>query len=395
VVDIEIYSKEWCPYCAKAKTLLNSKGLDYREIDVTNDLTLQREMVKRSGMRSVPQIFVDGESIGGYDGLASLNASGELDRRLGLESTIDLTKVYDVVVVGAGPAGMTAAIYAARKNLSALIVALDVGGQVGTTNEILNYPGFDLITGPDLVQRLFEQVEAQAIDQLIGEKIVGLEADARIKTLKTASGRALRARTVIVASGVQKRRLNIPGERELTGKGVVYCSTCDGPLFKGATIAITGGGNSALEAALEMDGVARQIYLVSLGDWTGDPILQDKVALAKRVEVLKGHEPVEIHGSTKVEGMTVRNVATGETRRLDVDGVFIEVGVFPNTDFVLDLLGTNQRGEIVAGSHGSTGLRGIFAAGDATEGDDKQIVIAAGEGAKAALGAFEYIIKQF
>jgi alkyl hydroperoxide reductase subunit F len=395
LVDIEIFSKEWCPYCAKAKTLLKSKGLEYSEIDITNDVKLQREMIKRSGMRSVPQIFIGGESIGGYDGLASLNASGELDRRLGLESPIDLTKVYDVVVVGAGPAGMTAAIYAARKNLSTLIVALDIGGQVGTTADILNYPGFDYVTGPDLVQRLFEQVEAHAIDKLIGEKIVGLEADARIKTLRTASGRALRTKTVIIASGVQKRRLNVPGERELTGKGVVYCSTCDGPLFKGATIAIVGGGNSALEAALEMDGLARHIYLVSLGDWTGDPILQDKVVLAKHIEALKDHETVKIHGKTKVDGITVRDVASGAKRRLDVTGVFIEVGVFPNTDFVLDLLGTNQRGEIVAGSHGDTGLRGIFAAGDATEGDDKQIVIAAGEGAKAALGAFEYIIKQY
>jgi alkyl hydroperoxide reductase subunit F len=174
----------------------------------------------------------------------------------------------------------------------------------------------------------------------------------------------------------------------------VYCSTCDGPLFKGLTIAIVGAGNSGLEAAIEMDGVARQVYLVSRGEWSGDEILQDKVSAAKRVEILKFHQPVEIHGKDKVEGFTVKNLQTGEPRRLAVDGVFIEVGLFPQTDFALDLIETNERGEIKVDRHGQTGVRGIFAAGDATDNHDKQIVIAAGEGAKAALAAFEYLVKQ-
>jgi alkyl hydroperoxide reductase subunit F len=394
MATIEIYSKQWCPYCAKAKALLKSKGLSYRDIDITTDEARQQEMVQRSGRRTVPQLFLDGQSVGGYDDLANLNATGELDRRLGIKTTADFSRVYDVAVVGAGPAGLAAAIYAVRKNLATILIAFDLGGQLGTTYEVANYPGFQLITGPDLVQRFFEHVKQYGIEQRIGEKVTGIEVDGRVKTIKTASGREVRAKTVIITSGAQKRKLNIPGEKELAGKGVVYCSTCDGPLFKDLRIAIIGGGNSGLEAAIEMDGIAKHVYLISRGEWNGDEILQDKVATAKRVEVLKYHQPVEIHGKEKVEGLTVQNLQTKETRRLDVDGVFIEIGLFPNTDFVLDLVETNERGEIKVDRHGATGVRGIFAAGDATDSHDKQIIVAAGEGAKAALAAFEYLVKQ-
>jgi NADH-dependent peroxiredoxin subunit F len=394
MANVEIYTKEWCPYCAKAKALLKSKGLSYREINITVDETLQQEMVTRSGRRTVPQLFLDGASIGGYDDLANLNATGELDRRLGIKKTIDLTKVYDIAVIGAGPAGLAAAIYAVRKNLSTVVIAFDLGGQLGTTYEVANYPGFQLVTGPDLVQKFLEHVEQYGVEKLIGEKVTAVAIEGRCKVLKTASGREIRAKTVIITTGAQKRKLNIPGEKELAGKGVVYCSTCDGPLFKDLTIAIIGGGNSALEAAIEMDGVAKKIYLVSRGEWTGDEILQDKVTAAPRVEVLKHHQPVEIHGQERVEGLTIKDLQTDATRHLEVQGVFIEIGLFPQTDFVLDLLETNEQGEILVDRHGQTGVRGIFAAGDATDSHDKQIIIAAGEGAKAALAAFEYLVKQ-
>ena len=394
MANVEIYTKEWCPYCAKAKALLKSKGLSYREINITVDETLRQEMVTRSGRRTVPQLFLDGASIGGYDDLANLNASGELDGRLGIQKTSDLTKVYDVAVIGAGPAGLAAAIYAVRKNLSTVLIAFDLGGQLGTTYEVANYPGFQLVTGPDLVQKFLEHVEQYGVEKLIGEKVTAVAIEGRCKVLKTASGREIQAKTVIITTGAQKRKLNIPGEKELAGKGVVYCSTCDGPLFKDLTIAIIGGGNSALEAAIEMDGVAKKVYLVSRGEWTGDEILQDKVAAARRVEVLKHHQPIEIHGREQVEGLTIKNLQTDASRRLEVQGVFIEIGLFPQTDFVLDLLKTNAQGEILVDRHGQTGVRGIFAAGDATDSHDKQVIIAAGEGAKAALAAFEYLVKQ-
>jgi len=394
MADIEIYTKDWCPYCAKAKALLKSKGLPYKDIDITVDHDLQQEMVERSGRRTVPQIFIDGESIGGYDDLANLNATGELDRKLKIKTDEDLNKMYDVAIIGGGPAGLTAAIYAVRKNLSTIIITSDIGGQLGTTYEVANYPGFQLITGPDLVQKFSEHVEQYGIERLVGEKVTGIELDGRAKRIETASGKEICTKTVIIATGTHKRELNIPGEKELAGKGVVYCSTCDGPLFRDLTIAIVGGGNAGLEAALEMDEVAKKVYLISRYDWTGDEILQDKMAITKNVKVLKYHEPVEIHGKEKVEGLTVKNNKTGKAFRLKVDGVFIEIGLFPNTDFVLDLVDTNEVGEIIVDNHGQTGVRGIYAAGDAIESHDKQVIIAAGEGARAALGAFEYIIKQ-
>jgi alkyl hydroperoxide reductase subunit F len=289
---------------------------------------------------------------------------------------------------------MSAAIYAVRKNLSTLIIASDVGGQLGTTYEVGNYPGYQMITGPDLVQQFEAHMDQYKVDKLVGEKVTGLRFQDRCKILETAAGREVRARSVIIASGAFKRTLNIPGEKELSGKGVVYCSTCDGPLFKDMDIAIVGGGNSGLEAAIEMNGLASKVYLISRGEWNGDPILQDKVRSAQRVESLVLHDPIEIHGSEQVEGLTVKNLKTGKSRRLNVQGVFIEIGLYPNTDFILDLVDTNERGEIKVDSRGQTGINGVFAAGDATNSHDKQIVIAAGAGANAALGAFEYLVTQ-
>jgi alkyl hydroperoxide reductase subunit F len=296
--------------------------------------------------------------------------------------------------VGGGPAGLAAAMYAARKNLSTIVVATDIGGQLGTTCDVANYPGFELITGPDLVQKFFAQAAQYGIEQLIGEQVVNLRLDDRTRILALESLREIRARTLIIASGVQKRHLQITGEKELAGRGVVYCSTCDGPLFKGLRVAVVGGGNSALEAALEMDGVAGSVYLVARNGLAGDLVLEGKVRSSAGIQLLPNHEPVEIHGAERVDGLTVRDRETDATQRLPVDGVFVEIGLFPNTAFALDLVDTNERGEIIVDSHCRTGIRGVFAAGDCTDVHDKQIVISVGEGAKAALGAFEYLVTQ-
>jgi len=392
VADIEIYTKEWCPYCARAKVLLRSKGLEFREIDVTAGGELEAEMIERAGLRTVPQIFIDGESIGGYDALATLNATGELDRRLGL-AVMDAREVYDVVVVGAGPAGLVAALYTSRKNLSTALVSLDVGGQVGTTRELANYPGIRSITGPDLVKEMYAQLEEHPLDQMIGERVVGVRPMPGILICDTESGKEVCGKAVIIATGAQKRLLGVPGETEFTGRGVVYCSTCDGPLFRDLTIAIVGGGNSGLEAAIEMDGIAKAVYVVSRGPLSGDEVLRDKV-VASPATRLTGYEPVEIHGENAVTGLTIREIGTGVERRLEVEGVFVEIGYTAHSAFVLDLLDTNDAGEIVVDAHGQTGVPGVFAAGDVIDIHDKQIVMAAGQGARAALAAFEYLVKR-
>jgi len=391
---VKIYSMEWCPYCAKTKALLKAKDIEYDEIDVTNDEAAAMDMIERTGQRGVPQIFIDDQWIGSYDGLAYLNATGELDRVMGIETTIDLTQVWDVAVVGGGPAGLTAAMYAARKNLSTILITLDLGGQVGVTHTLTNYPGLPVVTGPDLVRLMFEQAYMYGLERLIGEKVEDISVNGRAKTLKLASGKEVKAKSVIVASGAQKRKLNIPGEEEYAGRGVVYCSTCDGPFYRGATIAVVGSGSSALEAAIEMDGIADKVYLVSRGDWTGEQILHDKVRSSKTVEVLQGFEGLEIKGDEVVREFVIRDTDSGQERTLEVDGVFIEIGFYPNSDFMLDLVETNQAGEIRADSTQCTGARGVFAAGDVTANGDKQVVVAAGEGAKAALAAFNYLVTQ-
>ena len=391
---VQMYSMEWCPYCAKAKALLGAKGIDYDEVDVTHDEEAALQMIERTGQRGVPQFFIDGQWVGGYDNLTYMNATGALDQMFGIESTVDLTRVWDVAVVGGGPAGLTAALYAARKNLSTILITLDLGGQVGITHLVTNYPGLPVIEGPELVRLMFEQAYMYGLERMIGERVTGMRVESGAKVLELQSGKEVKARSVIVASGAQKRRLEIPGESEFSGKGVVYCSTCDGPFYRQKTIAIVGGGNSALEAAIEMSGIAKKVYVVSRGAWTGDEVLKDKAGSAPGVKPLVGFEPLEITGNEVVEKLRLRNRKNGKERTLRVDGVFIEVGLSPNSELVLDLAHTNQRGEVVVDAMGDTGVRGVFAAGDVTATKDKQIVIAAGEGAKAALAAFNYLITQ-
>ena len=391
---VQMYSMEWCPYCAKAKALLGAKSIEYDEVDVTDDEAAALEMIERTGQRGVPQFFIDDQWVGGYDSLAYMNATGALDQMFGIESTVDLAKVWDVAVVGGGPAGITAAMYAARKNLSTILIAMDLGGQVGVTHLVTNYPGMPVVEGPELVRLMFEQAYLYGLERMLGERVDAIRVDGRAKVLELASGKEVKARSVILASGAEKRKLEIPGEDEFAGRGVVYCSTCDGPFYRDKKIAIVGGGSSALEAAVEMSGIAKKVHVVSRGPWSGEEWLRDKAAASPGVRPLTGYEPVEIRGGEIVEQLVIRDLETRKLRTLVVDGVFIEVGLSPNSALVLDLARTNQRGEVVVDEWGDTGVRGVFAAGDVTANKQKQIVIAAGEGAKAALSAFDYLISQ-
>lgn len=391
---IEIYSSEWCPYCIKAKRLLDSKNVEYTIHDVTSDRELKLEMIERSQRRTVPQIFIDGQGIGGYDDLAQLNATGELDRILGRTAAPASEKLYDLTVIGAGPAGLTATLYGARKNFSLALITLDLGGQVGTTRNVENWPGTERIDGPELVERMIQQLKRYPIDQMLGERVVSIEVRGCCKIIHTESGRKVRTRAVIIAAGAFKRKLGIPGEKELAGRGVVYCSTCDGPLFEGKAVAVIGSGNSGLEAALEMSGIASQVFLIARKGLFGDQILQDKVKSSEKITCLLNHEAMEIHGSQSVDGLTIRDLEKEQDQRLKVDGVFIEIGLAPNSDFILDLVETNSDGEILTDRDGSTGVRGVFAAGDITDSPFKQIVIAAGDGARAALSAARLLLRQ-
>ncbi len=299
--------------------------------------------------------------------------------------------MYDLMIIGAGPAGMTAAVYAARKKLSTVLLSKDVGGQVNWTLGVENYMGYQLVEGAELMKKFEEQVKQFPIDVKTGQMVKSLTKISGGFQAVIADGKEYQAKATIVASGKRPRPLNVPGEEKLKGRGVTYCSICDGPLFAGMKVAVIGGGNSALEAADDMIKIADHIYLVSLTPLTGDQVLIDRVKEAKNLTIFPEHEVVEIVGEKMVEGIRIRDLKSKQEKNLEVDGIFIEIGLIPNSDFAKEVAPLNRLGEIEINCSNETGVTGLFAAGDVTNVPEKQIVVAAGEGAKAALQAHRYL----
>ena len=299
--------------------------------------------------------------------------------------------MYDLMIIGGGPAGMTAAVYAARKKMNALLLSKDVGGQVNWTLGIENYMGYQLIEGPELIKKFEEQVKQFPIDMKVGEGISGLSRISGGFEAKTDGGETYQAKAAIVVTGKRPRPLGVPGEEKLRGRGVTYCATCDGPLFAGMKVAVIGGGNSALEAVDDVVKVAEHVYLVSLTPLTGDQILIDRVKGASNLTIFLEHEVVAITGENLVDGIKIRDLKTKKERELEVGGVFIEIGLMPNSDLVKGVATLNRIGELEVNCKNETNIPGLFAAGDVTNVPEKQIVVAAGEGAKAALQAHRYL----
>lgn len=299
--------------------------------------------------------------------------------------------MYELIIIGAGPAGMTAAVYAARKKLNALLISSDIGGQVLWTAGVENYMGYQLIEGPELMRKFEEQVKQFPIDTKTGEQVINLVQTNEGFEVRTTKSKSYQTRAAIIATGKRPRQLNIPGEEKLRGKGITYCAICDGPLFAGENVAIIGGGNSALEAADDMVKIAEHVYLISLTPFTGDQILIDKVTDASNITVLLEHEVSEIEGESRVKRIKIRDLKNKLEKKLDVGGVFIEIGLTPNSDPFKEIVKCNRLGEIEVNCANETSAPGLFAAGDITNVPEKQIVVAAGEGAKAALQAHRYL----
>ncbi|MBI2579558.1 MAG: FAD-dependent oxidoreductase [Candidatus Aenigmarchaeota archaeon] len=299
--------------------------------------------------------------------------------------------MHDVIVVGGGAAGLTAAIYACRKRLRTLVVTLDIGGQTNLTEHIENYPGYTQKSGPGLMKTFEEQAKAFGTEFVFG-KAQKLEKKDKSFLLTLTNGEKYDGKTVILAYGKVPRTLGIPGEEMYLGRGVSTCATCDMPLFKGKNVAVIGGGNSALEAAELGTKFAKKVYLVHRRDgFRADEITVDKVKSASNVELVLFSVPAEIKGDKFLRHLTVENVNTKKRRTLDVDGVFVEIGYAIDTDFVKHLVELNKEREIIVNDVGETSCPGIFACGDVTQILYKQTVIAAGEGAKAGLSAYAYL----
>lgn len=391
--EIEIYTLDWCPYCDKAKNFLRSKGLSYTEYNIEDD-KIKEEMKERTGgAKTVPQIFIDDENIGGYDDLIELNTKGELNQLLGIESEDNFEQEWEVTIIGAGPAALNAALYAARKGLEVLVIAADMGGQMLNTGEIDNYLGKHNVEGSNLIQSFWEHVSDYNVNLALGEEVVTINKPETDKSIiKTKSGKELTSKSVIIATGANKRKLGAPGEKEFNGKGVHYCATCDGYLYGGQPIAIVGGGNSGLEASLDLAKLGSKVDLIEVQPHlTGDQVLIDKVKANDLINVYTGTGLEEIKGSDKVEKILIKDMDSEEIEELSVDAVFIEIGLIPNSNFVEDLVELNEMKEIVIDDNNQTDIEGIWAAGDVTDIRDKQIVIAAAEGAKAALRVSEYL----
>lgn len=311
-------------------------------------------------------------------------------------------KIYDVLIVGGGPAGVAAGIYCARKKLDTILITDNFGGQSIVSNKIENWIGEIEISGYELAKKLEAHLRrfSDSIDIITGDLVLKIEkedlSDKTIFISKTQKGDVFKSKTVIVCSGGRRRRLQVPGEKEFEGKGVFYCATCDAPLMKDKKVLVVGGGNAGLEAALELFSFAKEVYIAERSDkLKGDPITREKVLTNKKLkEIFYNTEVQEIKGNKFVESVLLKNNKTGESKEFQVDGVFVEIGSVPNSE-IIDFVEKNKYGEIIVDSkYGTTSFPGIFAAGDVTDDPFKQNNIAAGDAIKCALSAFNYLHKE-
>ncbi len=387
-----------CPDVVQALTLM---ALENPRITATliEGGTFQDE-VERRDIMAVPATFLNGEPF--YNGkmeLAEILSKLDVNADVRAAEKLAAKAPFEVLVVGGGPAGAAAAVYTARKGFSTGIAAERFGGQLNDTLGIENLPGTVYTEGPKLTDSLKNQVGEYDIDLMDLARAVELRASKDVggfHEVVMANGATLRARSLILSTGARWRNLGVPGEAEYRNKGVAYCPHCDGPLFKGKRIAVIGGGNSGVEAAIDLAGIVGHVTLVEFDvKLRADEVLQRKLRSMPNVEIITNGQTTEVLGDgTRVNGMVVKDRASGDERRIDLEGVFVQIGLVPNTEWLRDTgLELSKHGEIVTDDHGATNIPGIYAAGDCTTVPHKQIVVAMGEGAKAGLGAFDFLIR--
>ncbi|MFH1478282.1 MAG: FAD-dependent oxidoreductase [Candidatus Omnitrophota bacterium] len=296
--------------------------------------------------------------------------------------------MLDLIIIGAGPAGITASVYAARKKMDFLVISEDIGGQTAWSGDIENYTGYQFVSGPELVAKFEEHMRSYGTSLKENERVEEVKKLDNSIYIKTNKGE-YHSKTAIIASGKRSRELGVSGEKEFKNKGLTYCATCDGPLFAGKDVAVIGGGNSALDAALQLIRIASHVYIINIAKGlTGDAIMQEKLRRSKNVTILNDTKIQSIYGEKFVNGIKIKS--SSKEKDIKVEGIFVEIGLIPNS-FFIDGVEKNKAGEIKVNSYNETNIPGIFAAGDVTDIPEKQIIIAAGEGAKAALSAFRYL----
>ncbi|HEY5626062.1 MAG TPA: FAD-dependent oxidoreductase [Dehalococcoidia bacterium] len=386
--NIKMYGTVWCSDCKRAKKFFGEQRVHYDFIDIDEDPAGLKIVEKvNEGKQIIPTIVFD-------DGSTLVEPSNaELAQKLGLQTTAQ-NDFYDLIVVGSGPAGLTAALYAAREGIETLVIERGgVGGQAGVTERLDNFPGFpEGISGDEFADRLRRQAERFGVEILSAQEVTRVDVDDVYRCVRTSDGTEYRAFAVLLALGSTYRRLGIPGEEDFIGAGVHFCATCDGAFYRDRDVMVVGGGNSAGEESIFLTRFAKKVTIV-----TRDPqlsasrVIAEKVEAHPQIEVITNASPSEFKGTDRLETVVVKDVTTGNETEMQPSGVFVFIGLSPNTGFVKELVQTDEFGFIVAEDNLATSLHGVFAAGDTRSGSTKQAASAAGEGAAAALGIRKYL----
>ena len=385
-----------CHNCPEVVQALNAMSVINPRIKVVavDGGVFPKEVEERQVM-AVPMMYLNGQHFGqGRTNVEEILA--KLDTGASARAAAELSKkdVFDVLIVGGGPAGAAAAIYTARKGIRTGVIADRFGGQVLDTLSIENFISVKETDGQKFAVALEQHVKEYEVDIMNTQRASKI-VPGKIKEVHTESGAVLKARSVIISTGARWREINVPGEKEYRNHGVAYCPHCDGPLFKGKRVAVIGGGNSGVEAAIDLAGIVEHVTLIEFGaELRADAVLQRKLATLRNVKVIKSAQTSEIHGDgKKVNGLSYTDRESGQSHRVDLEGVFVQIGLVPNTEWLKGTIDLSKHGEIEVDAKGQTSETGVFAAGDVTTVPYKQIVIAVGEGAKAALGSFDYLIR--
>ncbi len=386
-----------CPDVVQALNLMSV--INPRISHVTIDGALFQDEVTSRGIMAVPTVFLNGQVFGqGRMGLEEILAKLDTGAAERDAKRLNAKAPYDVLIVGGGPAGAAAAIYAARKGIRTGIVAERFGGQVLDTMAIENFISVTETDGPKFAAALESHVRHYDVDLMNAQRVVALSpasAPGGLAEVTLASGATLRSRSLILAPGARWRQIGVPGEDEYRNRGVAYCPHCDGPLFKGKRVAVIGGGNSGVEAAIDLAGLVEHVTLLEFAaSLRADAVLVRKLQSLPNVTVHTSAQTTGISGDgAKVDGLVYTDRSSGQSHRIDLAGVFVQIGLVPNTEWLKGVIDLTRHGEIIVDDHGRTSAPGVFAAGDATTVPFKQIVIAAGDGARAALGAFDHLIR--
>jgi len=395
----ETYLSLSCQNCPEVVQALNLMAVLNPAIRSTAiDGALFQQEVESRQIMAVPTVLLNGQPFAqGRMGVEEILAKLDTNAGARAAAQIDAKEAFDVLVVGGGPAGASAAVYAARKGIRTGVVAERFGGQVLDTMGIENFISVKETEGPKLAAALEEHVRSYEVDIMNlqrAEALLPAGADGLL-TVKFASGASLKSRSVVLATGARWREMNVPGEREYRGRGVAYCPHCDGPLFKGKRVAVIGGGNSGVEAAIDLAGIVSEVTLLEFdGRLRADEVLQRKLRSLPNVRVIVSAQTTRVEGADgKVNALFYRDRSSDTEHRIALEGVFVQIGLLPNTDWLKGTLNLSPRGEIEVDARGQTSLPGVFAAGDATTTPYKQIIIAMGEGSKAALSAFDHLIR--